>query len=84
MIVTGGTLEGDREHHQGKTGEWGMGIRIVGGAEHITVSNITSSKMWGDGFYIDGAKDVRLCNVVADFNRRQGLLIIRNRHQFGV
>ena len=53
-----------------------MGISIIGGAMHVTVSNVTAKKMWGDGFYIDGAKDVALCSVTADFNRRQGLSII--------
>ncbi|MCZ7594418.1 MAG: right-handed parallel beta-helix repeat-containing protein [Hyphomicrobium sp.] len=53
-----------------------MGIRIMGGAEHVTISDVTASKMWGDGFYIDGAKDVRFCGVTADHNRRQGLSII--------
>jgi hypothetical protein len=32
--------------------------------------------MWGDGFYVAGAEDVRLCAVTADANRRQGLSII--------
>ena len=76
VAVVGGTLEGDREHHLGKTGEWGMGIWIAGGSAHVTIRNVTAKKMWGDGFYIDGAKDVALCSVVADFNRRQGLSII--------
>ncbi len=74
--VIGGILEGDRKQHLGKTGEWGMGIRVDGGSEHVTISDVTSKDMWGDGFYIDGAKDVRLCNIVADYNRRQGLSII--------
>ena len=76
IAVIGGTLEGDRDHHQGNTGEWGMGIRITGGASRITISDVTVKKMWGDGFYIDGAKDVAICSVTADFNRRQGLSII--------
>jgi polygalacturonase len=76
VTVTGGALEGDREQHQGNSGEWGMGIRIVGGAENITIRGVTAKKMWGDGFYLDGAKDVYFCSVVADHNRRQGLSII--------
>jgi polygalacturonase len=74
--VTGGTLEGDRNEHRGKSGEWGMGIHIVKDAKHITISGLISKKMWGDGFYVDGAEDVRLCGVTADANRRQGLSII--------
>jgi hypothetical protein len=74
--VTGGTLEGDRNEHRGKSGEWGMGIRIDDGAKHITISGLTSKKMWGDGFYVQEAEDVRFCGVTADGNRRQGLSII--------
>jgi hypothetical protein len=76
VSVVGGTLEGDRRKHTGETGEWGMGIRIEGGASHITISGVTSREMWGDGFYVEGARNVVLCRVTADHNRRQGLSII--------
>jgi hypothetical protein len=74
--VTGGTLEGERNEHRGKSGEWGMGIRVEDGAKNITIAGLTSKKMWGDGFYVDDAEDVRFCGVTADGNRRQGLSII--------
>jgi polygalacturonase len=77
VAVIGGTLEGERDQHSGKTGEWGMGIWIGEGAEHVTIGGVTAAKMWGDGFYIQGAKDVKLCSVIADNNRRQGLSIIQ-------
>ncbi len=77
VAVIGGTLEGDRNQHLGKDGEWGMGIWIGEGAEHVTISGVTALKMWGDGFYIQDANDVRLCSVVAENNRRQGLSIIQ-------
>jgi hypothetical protein len=76
VTVVGGTLEGEREEHMGNSGEWGMGIRIDRGAEHITISGVISNRMWGDGFYVDGATEVKICSVVADNNRRQGLSII--------
>lgn len=76
VAVVGGTLEGEREGHLGRSGEWGMGIRIDRGAHHITVSEVTAKKMWGDGFYVEGARDVRFCSVTAEDNRRQGLSII--------
>jgi hypothetical protein len=76
VTVTGGTLEGDRGKHAGTTGEWGMGIRIDGGAERIAISGVKSRNMWGDGFYVHGAKGVLFCSVTADHNRRQGLSII--------
>jgi len=74
--VIGGTLEGERDQHKGKSGEWGYGLHINKGAKHITVSNLLAKKMWGDGFYVHDAEDVRFCGVTADANRRQGLSII--------
>ncbi|MFO7477388.1 MAG: glycosyl hydrolase family 28-related protein [Methyloceanibacter sp.] len=74
--VTGGTLEGERDRHKGKGGQGGMGISILGGAKHITVIGVTAKKMWGDGFYVKDAEDVRFCSVTAEFNRRQGMSII--------
>jgi hypothetical protein len=75
--VIGGSLEGDRDQHMGKAGQWGHGIRIGKGAKNVTVSNVTSKKMWGDGFYVQDAEDVRFCDVMADGNRRQGLSVIQ-------
>jgi polygalacturonase len=77
VAVIGGTLEGERDQHSGKTGEWGMGLWISEGAEHVTISGVTAAKMWGDGFYIQGANDVKFCSITADNNRRQGLSIIQ-------
>ena len=74
--VTGGTLEGERNEHRGESGEWGMGVRIEDGAKNITIAGLISKKMWGDGFYVQEAEDVRFCGVTADANRRQGLSII--------
>ncbi|MEG6508653.1 glycosyl hydrolase family 28-related protein [Methyloligella sp. 2.7D] len=74
--ITGGTLLGDRKEHKGKGGEWGMGIRIAGDARHITIAGVSATHMWGDGFYVSGASDIRFCGVNADQNRRQGLSII--------
>ena len=76
VTVVGGTLEGDRAEHKGKVGEAGMGIRIDRGAKHVTISGVTARKMWGDGFYVEGATDTKFCTVTADNNRRQGLSII--------
>jgi hypothetical protein len=76
VAVVGGTIEGDRTEHQGKAGEAGMGIRIARDAEDITISGVTSRKMWGDGFYVEGAKNTKFCAVTADNNRRQGLSIV--------
>jgi polygalacturonase len=76
VTVLGGTLEGDRTEHRGKDGEAGMGVRIDRGAKNITISGITSREMWGDGFYVEDARNVKFCGVTADHNRRQGLSIV--------
>jgi hypothetical protein len=76
VTVTGGTLEGERFEHKGKSGEGGMGIRILRGAKGITISGVTAKNMWGDGFYVKSASDVTFCAVTAAGNRRQGLSII--------
>jgi parallel beta-helix repeat protein len=75
--VVGGTLEGDRAIHTGTSGEWGMGLSIVG-STYITAEGVTAKECWGDGFYVSGASaHITLCNVVADHNRRQGLSVTR-------
>lgn len=76
VTIEGGTLEGDRDEHLGTGGEWGMGVRIGPDAENITISGVHARKLWGDGFYVAGARNVVFCGVVADYNRRQGLSII--------
>ena len=75
VTVSGGTLQGERGEHQGKSGQWGMGIRIGPESKRITISGVTAKEMWGDGFYVGGATDVTFCSVTADHNRRQGLSI---------
>ena len=76
VTVVGGMLQGDRKEHQGKKGEWGMGIFIGPEVERVTIAGVTSKEMWGDGFYVSGATDIAFCSVVANHNRRQGLSII--------
>lgn len=73
--ILGGTLLGERSAHTGTTGEQGVGLRITGGAQHITVAGVTAKECWGDGFMVANATDVTLCHVTADHNRRQGLSI---------
>ncbi len=74
--VIGGTLLGDRGEHEGKAGEWGMGIRIGPEVKRVTIVGVTAKEMWGDGFYVEDATDVAFCSVVATHNRRQGLSIV--------
>jgi parallel beta-helix repeat protein len=74
--IIGGTLVGDRNNHNGTSGEWGMGLAVFSGT-NVVVQGVTARDFWGDGFYVSGANaGVTLCSVVADHNRRQGLSII--------
>ena len=74
--IVGGTIRGDRQTHTGTTGEWGMGIWINGG-QQVFVGNVTSEENWGDGIYVTGAsKNVNICGVTSDHNRRQGMSIV--------
>ncbi len=80
VAMVGGTLIGDRDQHLGTRGEWGMGIGIQA-SENVVIDNVTVKKAWGDGFYVHAENGVRtrqltICRVVADGNRRQGLSFI--------
>lgn len=75
--VIGGTLQGDRQNHKGRGGEWGMGIFIGNNlAQRVTISNVRARNMWGDGFYVGNGDDISFCSVIAENNRRQGLSIV--------
>lgn len=76
VTISGGTLEGERDRHQATTGEWGHGIRMERGAAHITVSDVKINNMWGDGIFMQAVKDIAVCRIVADHNRRQGISVI--------
>ncbi|HML88165.1 MAG TPA: glycosyl hydrolase family 28-related protein [Methylomusa anaerophila] len=84
ITIQGGVIEGERAQHTGTTGEWGMGIQILG-SSNITVANTVCNNLWGDGFYIGSgtagkvSEDVRLIDVQADNNRRQGISLICGR-----
>jgi parallel beta-helix repeat protein len=74
--IIGGTLQGERDLHQGTTGEWGYGVGI-NASTNIVVEGVLAKDFWGDGFFVSyGSKDIKLCSVVADRNRRQGLSIV--------
>jgi parallel beta-helix repeat protein len=73
--VIGGTVEGERDKHNGTTGEWGMGIGIYG-ASNVVIEGVTAKNGWGDGFYISkNSSNITACSITADNNRRQGLTI---------
>ncbi|MDR3591506.1 MAG: glycosyl hydrolase family 28-related protein [Negativicutes bacterium] len=80
VTITSGVLMGDRTTHTGTTGEWGIGVKIMG-STGVSVTGTTAKNCWGDGFYIGsiGSKvcqSITLTDIVSDNNRRQGLTII--------
>lgn len=82
-ITGGGRIEGDRDDHDGTSGEFGHCLRI-NGCSDIKVDGITCVDAWGDGIVISGGAGatnpsstrVYLSNITCDNNRRQGLSII--------
>lgn len=80
VSISGGKIIGDRLTHTGTTGEWGMGINILG-SNNISIYDISISNCWGDGIYIAGAtqaysQNVTVERVISDNNRRQVISII--------
>lgn len=78
--IIGGTISGERANHQGSGGEWGMGLQIDS-SNNVVVERVASNNNWGDGFYLSGetqSKNITLCTVTADNNRRQGISIESN------
>ena len=76
-------LDGSKSLNAATSGEWGMGISIVG-SSNVTITSPTTIDCWGDGIYIansyvaDGvtSKSVTINNHLADGCRRQGVTII--------
>lgn len=74
--IIGGVLLGEKDNHQGTSGEWGMGMSLVA-VKNIVIKNVVSKNNWGDGFYISGdSNNIKFCSVVANGNRRQGMSIV--------
>ena len=93
VTVIGGVIQGERARHIGDKGQWGTGMQISG-AKNITIKGTACNDCWGDGFYIGteiftgehlgevlkSPENVRLIDVRADNNRRQGISIIAGRN----
>jgi hypothetical protein len=92
--VFGGVIQGERNQHQGTTGQWGTGIQISG-AKDVLIQGTRSEECWGDGFYIGTEvftgpntwkvlnavpENIQLIDVVGNHNRRQGISIIAGRN----
>ena len=93
--IAGGSIIGDRVAHIGDTGEWGMGIYILGSSE-VFVHNVNVSNCWGDGVYVGAyggftglitvvpSSNITLNHVISTGNRRQGLSFGPVRHAYVV
>lgn len=78
-----GTLRGDKLIHTATTGEWGHCINISD-STYITVEGLLIRNAWGDGVYIGGSTTgssyIRIEDIIADDNRRNGISIVNARH----
>lgn len=72
-------IYGDRNHHLGNNGEWGMGISITG-SKNIEILNCTIKNCWGDGIYVGhsvkSSSNVTIQGGIIDNNRRNGISVI--------
>lgn len=81
-------LVGDRDKHQGNSGEWGMGIDIRS-SQNINIIRPVISNCWGDGICIGQLKlkevrpdvkafpvqNIAIYNAQLDYNRRNGISV---------
>lgn len=78
-------ISGDRKVHNGKTGEWGMGIAIRGRSKDIVINNAVVKDCWGDGIYLGHLKhnapeNVLITNALIDNCRRNGISITTGKN----
>lgn len=80
-IIGNVEVVGERNEHEGVTGEWGFGISIRG-SNDVYIENVNVRDFWGDGIYIGSTekqnynKNVVIKNARLHNNRRQGISII--------
>ena len=73
-------IRGDRNEHDGTSGEWGMCIGLYGCAD-VWINNCTLTDGWGDGVYVgsveeDGCYNITIDGCVIDNNRRNNVSVI--------
>lgn len=77
-------IEGDRENHNGTTGEWGMGLNFLT-ASDVRIDSVEVNQCWGDGVYFgkavlgDTNSNIIIGECKANRNRRQGISFITGR-----
>lgn len=70
-----GSIIGDKDEHTGDSGEWGMGINVLG-SHHVLIQDLTIMNCWGDCIYIGSeSKNVIVENCTLYGSRRQGVSI---------
>lgn len=81
VTIINPVIIGDRLHHIGKGGEWGMGINILSSL-NVTIYNPKISNCWGDGIYINrlpgirNSSNIKVLGGQIDNNRRNAISII--------
>lgn len=79
--IKNGVFIGERDSHQGTTGEWGFGI-LFSGCSNLAIKNCSFSKFWGDGICSAScgllsattpSKNILISNCYFNENRRQGM-----------
>lgn len=82
--ITGGKVEGDRDYHEGTSGEHGHGVAIRACSD-IIIDGVESYNCWGDsidvGHYDDvNCHNIRIYNCKLHDSRRQGISITGCSH----
>lgn len=82
VTIYGGKIQGEKDTHEGTTGEFGYGIR-VSECSNITIRNMEIFNCWGDAIAIDSANELTgnnnhiiIDNCVLHDCRRQGVSVI--------
>lgn len=83
VTISGGKLTGERNEHEGTTGELGFGISIRS-CSNFTISDMTISNCWGDGIQLgthyngyerSHNENVIVRNVICQNNRRNNMAV---------
>ena len=81
-VFGSGSLIGDKDHHTGTDGQWGMGVQIKN-SKNISVDGLSIEKMWGDCIYIGNlSQSVTINNCNLKEGRRQGISITSGKDIF--
>jgi len=81
VYICGGKIQGEKDAHNGTTGEWGTGV-FINTSENITVENMEICDCWGDAVWVHygstatPSKNVKILNCVMHDCRRQGVSVV--------